>query len=316
MKIGVCFSGQLRAGGWAIPAIKSFIGDLWKDCDFFVHTWESQYNKNYSHECIVNLSNLMSTSINYTNPNRPIWSPIGTEDLNRFLTTYNPKVSLIEDYNTTITDISRQRHDCIVQHNLQKGQEYFPPAMYYSYYRSVEMLQQYEQQHGFNYDIIVKLRPDIIFPMSHGAPTYHYKRAELAKDIEKVISNPNRLYHTQDVYWVSTGYTIKKINSFWEESFKTPNVTLWSYASNMGIEVSKSDIEFTLLRNLWKRIPVENYFMLDCFERFFLDLPPDPGKCTFPGSNFYDQHMTIFKSYIHNYSILKELCDETNFSIN
>jgi len=316
MKIGVCFSGQLRAGAWAIPAIKSFIGDLWKDCDFFVHTWDSYYNKNYSNECIANLSKLMSTSIHYTNTNRAKWIPIGTEDLNRFLTTYNPKVTIIEDFNTTITDINRQRQSCIAQHYLPNGQEFFPPAMYYSYYRSVEMLRQYEQQYGFEYDIIIKLRPDTVFPMNHGAPTYHYKRAELEKDIEKVLSNPNSLYHTQDIYWVSTGDTIKKINSFWEESFKTPNVTLWSYASNMDIEVNKSNIEFTLLRNLWKRIPVENYFMLDCFERFFLDLPPEVGQVVDPEPNFYDQHLNIFKSYVHNYSILKELCDETNCSIN
>ena len=58
MRIAICFSGQLRTGVWAIPAIKSFIGDLWENCDFFLHTWDSQYSKNYSNKLIENLNSL------------------------------------------------------------------------------------------------------------------------------------------------------------------------------------------------------------------------------------------------------------------
>lgn len=38
MRIAVCFHGQLRTACHATPAIKSYLGDLWENCDFFIHT--------------------------------------------------------------------------------------------------------------------------------------------------------------------------------------------------------------------------------------------------------------------------------------
>jgi hypothetical protein len=315
MRIAICFSGQLRAGVWAIPAIKSFIGDLWKNCDFFFHTWDSHYNKNYSNELIKNLNNLMSVDINYTNPNRNIWTSVSNEDLSKFLTIYNPKLFLIENYNSTANSIADCQNNYIRQHHLTQGREYFPPILHYSHYRSVEMVCQYEQQHEFTYDIIVKLRPDAIFPMDDGDTIYRHKRADLKKDIEKLLNNPNTLYHADaDLYWISTGEIIKKTKLYWKEGL---NISLQSYVSSMGINVERAENHtYTLLRNLWKRLPVDDFFMLDSFERFFLDLPPNINNVINPQSNFHEQHLSKLKSYIHNYSIIKELCDETNCTIN
>jgi len=314
MKIGVCFSGQVRTGAWAIPSIKSFIGDLWDDCDFFVHTWDSHYHKNYSNNVITNLNSLVSTNINYTNPDRQVWSPVDTRELNTFLNTYNPKLFLIENYDTIAKSI--ENHRCQYTSPIPNDRDYFPPAMYYSYYRSVEMLHQYEQQHEFNYDIVVKLRPDIIFPINDGGTMYHIDRADLKKDIEKVLANPSTLYKTSDLYWISTGDTIKKTNAFWEESIKRLDVSLWSYASSVGISVQNSEnMEYTLLRNLWKRIPADDYFMIDSFERFFLELPPKIEVVKNPEPDFYQQHLNKLKSYIRAYGIIEELCNETNCTV-
>jgi hypothetical protein len=318
MRIAVCFSGQLRTGVWAIPAIKSFIGDLWENCDFFFHTWDSHYNKNYSNELIKNLNNLMSVDINYTNPNRNIWTSVSSEDLARFLTIYNPKLFLIENYNTTFNRIADCQNNYIRQHHLTQGFEYFPPILYYSHYRSVEMVCQYEQQHEFTYDIIIKLRPDAIFPMDNGGIIYRHKRADLKKDIEKVLNNPNTLYYADDIYWISTGEIIKKTKLYWKEGINYQGTQdVWSYISNMGINVERAENHtYTLLRNLWKRLPVDDFFMLDSFERFFVDLPPNINNVINPQSNFHEQYLSKLKSYIHNYSIIKELCDETNCTIN
>jgi hypothetical protein len=317
MRIAVCFSGQLRTGVWAIPAIKSFIGDLWGNCDFFLHTWDSQNNKNYSNEVIKKLNSLMSIDINYTNPNRPIYGPIGNEDLNRFLTIYNPKLFLIENYKTTHNNIVNYRDSVAAQQNLSYNPADFPPELYYSYYRSVEMVKQYEQQWGFTYDIIIKLRPDVIFPMHDGHPIYRHKRADLKNDIEKVLNNTNTLYKSDDVYWISTGDIIKKVNLFWEESLKTPKITLWNYASTLGIDIESSENnKYTLLRNLWKRLLIDDFFMINALERLFVDLPIETEAVLSPRVDFYIQHSNELKSYIRNYSIIKELCDETNCTIN
>ena len=50
----------------------------------------------------------------------------------------------------------------------------------------------------------------------------------------------------------------------------------------------------------------------DGFEKFFLDLPPQIQNVSDPDTDFNEQHFNKLKSYIHNYSIIKELCDETN----
>jgi MoaA/NifB/PqqE/SkfB family radical SAM enzyme len=39
MKIALCFSGQLRTALHTYENILNYIGDLYKDCDVFVHTW-------------------------------------------------------------------------------------------------------------------------------------------------------------------------------------------------------------------------------------------------------------------------------------
>ena len=44
MKIAICFSGMVRTGVKAYPSIKRFIGDLWGQCDFFMHTWDKDYH--------------------------------------------------------------------------------------------------------------------------------------------------------------------------------------------------------------------------------------------------------------------------------
>jgi hypothetical protein len=43
--IALCFSGQIRTGIYAAPNIKRFIGNLWDDCDFFMHTWDVSNEK-------------------------------------------------------------------------------------------------------------------------------------------------------------------------------------------------------------------------------------------------------------------------------
>jgi hypothetical protein len=315
MKIGICFSGQLRAGVWATPAIKSFIGNLWDDCDFFFHTWDSQYFKNYSSKAIQDLSNLTSTNINYVYTDHVNWKQIDFDNLTGFMSMYKPKMFLIEDYNTTAKTLDDFRNGFLTKHNLPNNRDYFPSAMYYSYYRSVEMLRQHEQTHGVTYDVIVKLRPDVIFPMDVGNTGLCI--ADLKEDIENVLANPNVLYKTSDLYWISTGDNIKRLNSFWEESFKRIDVTFWSHATALGVDIQPSpNGTYTILRNLWKRAPVDDFFMMDTLERFFLELPPNLNYLKNPGSNAIEQTMEKLKFYVQNYGIIEELCNETGYTVN
>ena len=52
MKIAVCFSGQIRTAVENFINIKNFLGDIYNDCDFFMHCWDDCSYKTY------NLSNI------------------------------------------------------------------------------------------------------------------------------------------------------------------------------------------------------------------------------------------------------------------
>jgi len=40
MKIAVCLSRQVRTGADVFFSLKNYIGELWDNCDFFMHTWD------------------------------------------------------------------------------------------------------------------------------------------------------------------------------------------------------------------------------------------------------------------------------------
>jgi hypothetical protein len=50
MKIAICFIGQIRTGVICFPSIRHYIGDLWDNCDIFIHTYKQNYYEYSSHK--------------------------------------------------------------------------------------------------------------------------------------------------------------------------------------------------------------------------------------------------------------------------
>lgn len=314
MKIAICFSGQFRTGAWAIPSIKSFIGKLWDNCDFFVHTWDTSYGQNYDENTIRNLSNLMSTHLEFKNTRRKI-TPIGVEDLNRFLTIYNPKLFLIENFEKVYkTEMDRRRDYFTSMNNFSADiADYTPAALYYSFFRSVELMKYHEDKNKFTYDIVVKLRPDVVFSMNNG-PGEHDLAANLTRDITKVLNDPHKFYRSTDVYFISTGEIMKKVSMYWEECIKyTPNISMEQYCEDI-LDIPLGTVDncmYTFLRNPFKRIPLEDYYILEAFERFFIGL--EPGAIINYDEEYKKHFLEKMKTYIHNYDIIKEVLDEIQY---
>jgi hypothetical protein len=142
MKIAVCFSGQWRTGNYCYDNLKRFFGLLYPYCDFFIHTWDINKQKCY------NLSNVFSKETKLTD-----------DDINELKSKYNPKKIIIEDYNhihNTLQTYEKTAYKDVKVFDIIQ-------PLWYSFYKSVELKKEYEKENKFEYDYVIKLRPDIIF---------------------------------------------------------------------------------------------------------------------------------------------------------
>jgi len=121
--IAVCFSGQIRTGVYAAPNIKRFIGDLWDNCDFFIHTW--------------NVSNEKPT-------------PKQAKDGNMFGDAQEI------DFETLNKIYNFKKINITPRILLDMG-------LWLSWLLSVHLKQQHEIENNKKYDYVVKLRPDMIY---------------------------------------------------------------------------------------------------------------------------------------------------------
>ena len=159
MKIAVCFSGLIRLGVHAAPWLNNFLSGI--NVDVFMHTWTTTKNKEWHPESKLYQKN----------------TQIITEE---------DSLPLITEFKNKLKHkfISIQIEDQMVwqKTSIQPHKNISP--LWYSWYKSVELVKNYEAECGQTYDIIVKLRPDIVFP-------YDYR---LIDEVEHFKKNPNIFY--------------------------------------------------------------------------------------------------------------------------
>ena len=124
MKIAICLSGQMRTAIYAWPNIKKFLGKLIDSTDFFIHTW----NINSDKPVFGDQTFLRKKFI------------IPDNDLLEYINIYKPKKYEIE--------------------SIYCGNE--ESFQWHSITKSIQLKQEYENSNGFTYDIVIKLRPDMI----------------------------------------------------------------------------------------------------------------------------------------------------------
>ena len=137
MRIAVCFSGQMRTGILASSNILNFIGELLSDVDFFIHTWDVD-----SHKTFFDEPNHM--------PEYTIIKLKDLNDINRIYEIYKPKLYKTENYQSFII-------------NLEKNEVTNHYPMWHSWAESIKLKTQYEKENNFEYDVVIKMRFDIIY---------------------------------------------------------------------------------------------------------------------------------------------------------
>jgi hypothetical protein len=164
-RIAVCLSGHVRNWEVAFDNQKKFwsscfISDLNEDIiiDYFFHTWDE------STERKTRNSNFETRILK-------------AEEIQRLIDAFNPKRYIIDS----------KKCNSFKYDNLQL-------SIFYGFYQSVKLKREYEIEHNFEYDIVIKSRFDIVFH-----PTLHSRCLYLLNKVPMEImstfrSNPPNEY--------------------------------------------------------------------------------------------------------------------------
>ncbi len=187
MRIAVCFSGQWRTGNYCYENLKQFFGILYPYCDFFIHTWDINKQKCY------NLSNVFSKETKLT-----------SNDINEIKNKYNPKKIIVDDYQIAYKELVKYEPLLYTTVNIFD----IVQPLWYSFYKSIQLKNEYEIDNGFKYDYVIKLRPDILLhPNRRLSQDIEMYKNELDSGefyIENLIRDYSIDTHTiDDVYFLS-----------------------------------------------------------------------------------------------------------------
>lgn len=236
MRIAVCFYGQVRTAKYASNNLKRYFGKLINHIDFFTHTWNIKMD-------------------------RP---------LNMLRTTFNEPVridnSVIDDYKKTYEHKIFLEEDQIAFRSMleKKGRPTEMAYPYYSFYQAIQNKKKHEQDNCFKYNIVIKLRPDIIFPTDRS----------LQQDIDEFLTDPEKIhicYH-DDVFHIGNSKNMDIAADFYvsaqslHNSLGLPFDEFTAYISKRGIHIKQiEDRRFTVLRNELVHLDSNNQYHEICY---------------------------------------------------
>jgi ribosomal protein S17E len=195
MRIAVCFSGQMRTALDARKSIIKFLGNHLLNVDFFFHTWDVKSEKK--------LFGDLRDDVDYTNEHY--------ECLNKLLKivkVYKPKKYVVESHEDFIGGMENKKNN---------------PSLWYSWYRSLKLVKDFEKENGFEYDVVIKMRFDVIYEPNVVLDDLFVKylsRIEsgefFADSIWKLDDEKNRdLIH--DVFYIHNSKIINRLNIFYTD---------------------------------------------------------------------------------------------------
>lgn len=251
MKIAICFSGQVRTAVESSPNILKFIGDLLPDCDFFIHTWDIN-----TYRPPLNLRILP-----------PIPTKVSKEEINQYFEIYKPKNIIVENFELYWKRI-----------NTENGITGDLVPLWHSFYYSIQLKKMYEEINQFKYDIVIKLRPDCIFPPDR----------RLIDDIDEVLINPKKSFSIKDkkiysikqddIYFMSTS-NIMNISAEFYFKGKLYGDHSWlivkfiEYLKTKNIETLPfQDVRSTIFRQEFRYLdPIKQFYHLNVINSFIYE---------------------------------------------
>ena len=183
----------MRTALYANKSIKNFLGNQLPNIDFFFHTWDIQSEKRLFDD---------------VNPIAPYLNK-KFECLHKFLEVikfYKPKkyeVEIHDDYSGS----------------LEKNQQYAP--LWYSWYKSLQLIKEYEKEMNFEYDVIIKMRFDVIYKPNLTLDELFVKHIEKINEgfffTDSIWEFKDELHPhlIHDVFFMHNSKIVDKLNHFY-----------------------------------------------------------------------------------------------------
>lgn len=192
--VAICFSGQLRTCKHAAKNILSFFTpshgctafDRSVRTDFFMHTWNKntwRFPKKGHQEFNI--------------------QPIDTHDIDFMRDTYELRDFKVGDF------------------EKYPNSHYAWDPLFYSFDQSMILKRDYELTHGFEYDLVIKIRPDIVYDISV-QPKFLYNQAIETGTVYSTSTHlfPMEFYrpNIDDVIFFGDSPTMDLVSTLWRNT--------------------------------------------------------------------------------------------------
>lgn len=187
MKIALCFCGHVRTGDYAADNILRYIGDLFPNVDFFMHTWKDNYYKGVAPRSVMIENICKERNCTYRELPRSITHPYTPPDtmyvIEQMQEKYKIQFKKIKIESFVHTEVKEKMKGGFTPH-------------WYSWAQSTNLKKEFEVENNFKYDIALKIRPDILFP----------KTESLQAEIDHCLKNSihESIFIKDDVLYIGT----------------------------------------------------------------------------------------------------------------
>lgn len=224
MKTAICFSGAIRSFNTCIPSIMKYLIEPVKqytgeEPDIFVHMW----------------------NITEIDPKLDVKFKIRTTNSNNddLINILKPKLCEIHEYDAEwqtkiISEIDMHTIDFKTPEDKQYA--YNAICMYYKIMKACELKANYEKEHNFKYDVVIRARLDFIL---EDYVVLDWIKKDLSKSIVLPIdrfNNKKPLLITNDKYFASTSENVDNmcniynfINQYHKSNVKIEGQNLCNY---------------------------------------------------------------------------------------
>jgi hypothetical protein len=222
MKIAICFSGQTRTAIKASENLIRYFGELYSDCDFFIHTW----NVNTDKAGPPNSFEIIDDGL-----------------IDKLIEIYNPKKIKIENYNIT----NCEEFDNLAYKNGINN------SMFYSFMQSIKLKKEYELENNFKYDYVIKIRFDLIFNLHrrliNDINMFPYEK-ENGIWIENISPEHNEEIDMwiDDVFYISTSTIMDKLSNYYN-FFKESNKIV-NYYNSFTYFIKLNNVKFFKMKKV------------------------------------------------------------------
>jgi len=186
MRTALCLSGQMRTYKKCFPSLKKYILDPFKP-DIFIHTWDEIGG------CTIEETKNVEK--------------IDEKDIKKF---YNPKKIVIEKF---YDQYYAKKNDIATPEVVLKYAPRFKPAipLFYKIYKCNQLKREYEQKNQFIYDMVIRLRPDIMI--------YDWIPDRVLENLDVLWvpwKNERGQWLVKDTFVISNSEIIDKYSQVWE----------------------------------------------------------------------------------------------------